>query len=148
MIFGDAYDGAYLEQSFFRFLFFVPDVTATIFKSRTGYTATDVVSTSAMSVDNLDVEVFLDSEDIKSDDVYRGRWNDAEVLVFVLYNNSEVVILRRGWVGEITVRNGSFIAELRGLDQKIQQEYGRVYTPTCTAKLGDSKCRRSLVYIS
>ena len=33
-----------------------------------------------------------------------------------------------------------YVAELRGMTQKLQMTVGEVYTPDCSANLGDARC--------
>jgi len=51
-----------------------------------------------------------------------------------------ILKLRRGWLGEVTIRDGMYVAELRGMTQKLQMTVGEVYTPDCAADLGDARC--------
>jgi uncharacterized phage protein (TIGR02218 family) len=48
--------------------------------------------------------------------------------------------LRRGWLGEVSIRDGLYVAELRGMAQKLQMTVGEIYTPDCSADLGDTRC--------
>ncbi len=52
----------------------------------------------------------------------------------------DLLKLRRGWLGEVTIRDGLYVAELRGLTQKLQMTVGEVYAPDCAADLGDARC--------
>ena len=45
---------------------------------------------------------------------------------------------------EVTISDGSFTCELRGLTQALQQTVGEVYTPDCRAELGDARCQVDL----
>jgi hypothetical protein len=52
------------------------------------------------------------------------------------------IILRRGWLGEVTLtQRGMFSAELRGLTEPLNRNFGDVYTPLCRAELGDAECK-------
>ena len=52
--------------------------------------------------------------------------------------------VKTGWLGEVTLQEGSFVAEVRGISAALQQTIGEVYTPTCRAALGDARCKKSL----
>ena len=49
--------------------------------------------------------------------------------------------LRKGTIGELKSGRNTYTAELRGMTQALQQEVGRLYTPSCNVDLGDNKCR-------
>jgi uncharacterized phage protein (TIGR02218 family) len=55
-----------------------------------------------------------------------------------------IITHRRGWLGEVTLKNGQFIAEVRGLAQKLSQNIVELYTPTCRAIFGDGRCKANL----
>ena len=48
--------------------------------------------------------------------------------------------LRRGWLGEVVLSSGNYVAELRGLHDLLQRPVGSTYTPECRYDLGDSNC--------
>lgn len=113
----------------------------------TGFTPSAIAATSNLSVDNLDVEGLLDATSIREADILAGRYDFAEIEVFqVNYAAPEEggMILRRGWLGEITLRQNRFVAEVRGLSQKLSQQIGALYSPACRAELGDGQCNVAL----
>lgn len=117
------------------------------YEARAGFTPTAVVASAALNVDNMDIEGMLDSAFITEADVLAGLYDFAEIEIFqVNYANLSQgsVFLRRGWLGEITLRNQRFVAELRGLTQKLSQHIGDFYSPACRAELGDGRCQVNL----
>jgi uncharacterized phage protein (TIGR02218 family) len=60
----------------------------------------------------------------------------------VNYENLTQALLKlwRGWLGEVTIRDGMHVAELRGMTQKLQMTVAKVYTTDCAADLGDARC--------
>lgn len=118
-------------------------VSGVTYRAATGHTATTVESSSDLSVDNLEVNSFLDSDTLTESDLLAGIWNHATVEIFrVNYKSLSdgTLSVRKGHLGEIRVRGQRFIAELRGLAQILQQTIGEVYTPSCRADLFDSRC--------
>lgn len=113
----------------------------------TGFTPTDITAKNDFSVDNLDVEGILDSSAITEEELMAGIYDYAEIEIF-LVNYEDLsqgrMLLRRGWVGEIRIAREQFIAEIRGLAQKLSQNIGRVYAPSCDAVLGDARCTVNL----
>jgi uncharacterized phage protein (TIGR02218 family) len=52
------------------------------------------------------------------------------------------VTLFRGFIGEITLRDGRFHAELRSLTHLLKQNIGELTSPTCRVRrLGDAQCK-------
>lgn len=113
------------------------------YKAATGYTRTAIANTADLSVDNLEVESFLDSAAISDADLRAGRYDFAEVRIFVV-NWADLaqgaIWLRRGTLGEVTTRDEIYTAELMGLTQRLSQVVGRTYTPECAVDLGSPGC--------
>ncbi|MBM3617856.1 MAG: DUF2163 domain-containing protein, partial [Alphaproteobacteria bacterium] len=114
------------------------------FLARSGFTPTAIATNAALAVDNLDVEGMLDSESITREDVLAGKYDFAEIEVFMV-NHQGIeqgkIPLRQGWIGEITLQGGRFTAEVRGLTQKLSQSLGELYSAACRAELGDARCK-------
>ncbi len=110
---------------------------------RVGYTRTAIRSTADLAVDNLDVESVFSDDSITETDMRSGKYDFAEIRMF-LVNNQDLsqgdLKLRRGWLGEVSIRDGMYVAELRGMAQKLQMTVGEIYTPDCAADLGDARC--------
>lgn len=106
------------------------------------------VSTKAeLNVDNLELIGLLDSEGITAVDVEAGLWDGAAIELrrvnwADLSMGSE--ILRVGELGQVSRKQGQYVAEMRGLMQKLQNNIGRVVNPSCDAQLGDSRCKVDL----
>jgi uncharacterized phage protein (TIGR02218 family) len=117
------------------------------YNAATGFTPSAISSTSSLAVDNLEVEALLDSSLIEESEIMAGLYDFAEVEVFMA-NYADVSMgkmrLRTGWFGEIEVKGGRFVAEVRGLTQKLQQNIGEIYSLTCRARLGDARCTKNL----
>lgn len=122
-------------------------VSGVTYKADTGFTPTAVAGSATLAVDNLDIEGMLSSGAITEADVMAGKYDFAEVEVFqVNYADllQGVIKLRLGWLGEVTVKNHQFIAEVRGLSQRLAHTLGEFYSPSCRAQLGDSRCKVSM----
>jgi uncharacterized phage protein (TIGR02218 family) len=123
------------------------DVTLEIdslpYLAQTGISPTAVQTNSSFAVDNLEVEGMLSSEAIAEADINAGLYDFAELEIFMVnYEDLSMgkLQLRRGWIGEITYGKNHFIAEIRGLTQKLSQRIGNVFTPQCRAVFSDAKC--------
>lgn len=113
------------------------------YKAQTGFTPSAVQTTAGFSVDNLDIEGILDDSSITEEDIMSGVYDFAEIEVFMAnYNDLSQgkLILRTGWLGEVSFSKNHFIAEVRGLAQALGQKIGDVFSPNCRALFCDSKC--------
>ncbi|HWE77974.1 MAG TPA: phage BR0599 family protein, partial [Pseudolabrys sp.] len=54
------------------------------------------------------------------------------------------VLLAKGVLGEIKRDGPVFTAELRGLSDRLTQDTGRLFATTCSADLGDARCKIDL----
>lgn len=138
-----------VDGTTFAFTDHVEDLTVNgqLFLASTGYTASAMESSDTMSVDNLEIDGYLDASSITKEDLLAGKWDKAAIWIFeVNYTDTTQGILRkrRGWLGEVTVVEGQFTAELRGLTQSVQQVIGRTVGTLCDADLGDARCKIDL----
>lgn len=117
------------------------------YTASTGFTPSAIVSSSSFSVDNMDVEGMISAGNITQSDIMAGKYDFAELEIFqVNYNDLSqgALKLRRGWIGEISLHKQQFVAEIRGLTQRLSQTIGELYSPSCRATLGDSRCKINL----
>lgn len=110
---------------------------------------TSVPTSLELEVDGLELTAILNDAQISRADVAGGLFNFAKVLVY-LVNWSDPsmgkMILRKGWIGEITTNEDNTIqAEIRGLTQVLTYKIGDPYTPECRADLGDILCGVAIV---
>jgi uncharacterized phage protein (TIGR02218 family) len=119
------------------------EVDGVTYKAASGYTRTAIRGTADLAVDNLDVESVFSDDGISEEDLRAGKYDFAEVRMFLVnYEDlgQGILKLRRGWLGEVTIRDGMYVAELRGMTQRLQMTVGEVYAPDCSADLGDARC--------
>ena len=113
------------------------------YSAATGFTPSAVASSASLQVDNLDMEGMLHADAISESDIMAGLYDFAEIEIKqVNYAAPEdgQIFLRRGWLGEVRLEQGRFIAEVRGLTQKLTQTIGARYSAACRANLGDARC--------
>ncbi len=109
----------------------------------TGSNPSSIKTTSDLSVDNLEVQAVLDSSTITEADIQAGLWDYAQTKISIVnYLDLTMgeMILRQGFLGNITTGRFNFIAELRGMMQPLQQTIGRVCGASCDVALGSAKC--------
>lgn len=119
-------------------------VSSVVYEADTGYTPSSVDSSNRFNVDNIEVEGFVTGPDITVEAITAGEFDGSEVTMFLVdyeQPNAGRITLRTGVVGEITRRDNDFVAEVRGLLQKLQQTTTELYAPACHASLGDERCK-------
>lgn len=114
------------------------------YEASSGFLPSAVATNAGLAVDDLELEGILSSPSITQDDLLAGRWDGAEIQLFRVNYQSVTdgaIYMRRGWLGEVRAGRVSFVAELRGLAQKLQQQIGQNYSPTCRATFCDTRCK-------
>ena len=122
-------------------------VSGTTYVAATGATPTGIASSDQFSVDNLEVQGILSSAAITEADIGAGKYDFAAIECFSVNASNltqGIMLYRVGWLGEVTVKNGEFTAELRGIAQKLQQNIGEIFSPSCRATFGDARCKVNL----
>lgn len=109
----------------------------------TGFLPSAIKTGSDLSVDNLDVDGFLDDAALKAEDLTAGLFDGARIEVF-LVNWADLaqgrLLLRRGFLGEVKRADQRFSAEVRGLSNRLAQTAGRLYSRLCRVDLGSAEC--------
>ena len=113
------------------------------YEAASGFSPSAVSASADMAVDNMEVEGVLDSAAITLEDINAGRYDGAQILVFLCdWTNPSggSFILRKGTLGQVTGAKTPFKAEVRGLLQNLQQKAVAVYSNWCRADFCDGKC--------
>lgn len=107
--------------------------------ARTGFGNTASKGGSDLSIDNLEVTAFLDSDSIKESDLRAGVYDDAVISIRIV-NWSDLtqghLTVRVGTLGIVKMQNGMATAEIRGLTYKLGTVIGSLYGPICRAQFG------------
>lgn len=108
-----------------------------------GLSARAIASTTGLSVNNTEAIGMLSDDAIAEADILAGRFDGAAVQVWLVCWDDVALrkMLFRGTLGEITRGAGEFTAELHGLTAALNQTQGRSYLKTCSAVLGDRRCK-------
>lgn len=116
------------------------------FRANSGFTAKALSQSTGLAVDNTEVFGALRSDAITEVDLRAGRYDGAEVRVWLVnWADAEMrTLVFRGTIGEVTASGGAFTAELRGLSEALNRPMGRIYHARCSAVLGDRACRFDL----
>ena len=118
-------------------------VNGVVCRADTGMTARALQQTTGLSVDNSEALGALSDASVTETDLLAGRYDGAEVRAFLVNwaAPDDGVEQFRGSLGEVARSGGSFRAELRGLSDALNRPQGFAYQPSCSAVLGDARCR-------
>ena len=111
-------------------------------RAGSGLTASALVKSAGLSVDNAEAAGALSDAAIREEDLTAGRFDGAEIAIWLVdwQDLSQAEPLFNGTLGEITRHGLSFRCELRGLSEALSQPIGHAYTRSCSAVLGDARC--------
>ena len=118
-------------------------IDAVLYRAAPGLDVASWAASAGLAVDSSELTVLADDTVMTRADIIAGRWNNAAFYLF-RYNwaapGDGVEPISVGLIGELHPRAGAYVAELRGLQQYLQQPVGAVSTKTCRARLGDAMC--------
>lgn len=119
------------------------EISGVDYLSAPGLDVASFATSAGLAVDNTEITILPDDTIITRADIIAGRWDNAEYTLF-RYNWADLTdgvdVRSVGNLGELQPKAGAYVAELRGLQQYLQQTVGSVSTKTCRARLGDAKC--------
>jgi uncharacterized phage protein (TIGR02218 family) len=115
-------------------------------KAGTGFSGSEATASFGLAVSGSEISGALSADALSDADLAAGRYDAAAIEVH-LVDWSEPplhVLLAKGVLGEVRREGQAFVAELRSLADRLNEESGRRYTATCSADLGDSRCQIDL----
>ena len=112
----------------------------------TGLEASEVESQLGFAVGGGEVSGALTSDAIAEADILAGLYDDAAVEVRLVNwaDATQHLLLAAASIGEIRRADDGFVAELRDPLHRLDEERGLVYRATCSADLGDARCKVDL----
>lgn len=105
-----------------------------VYESASGATSSEVSNNGNNDVDSMEITLLLNSARITEADVLAGKWNGAQVKLFLVNwedLSQGVLKMRTGWLGQVVLDRGTAKAELLGLLQHFQSTIGEVVSQTC-----------------
>jgi uncharacterized phage protein (TIGR02218 family) len=111
-----------------------------------GLSGTEVSQKLGLAVDGSEISGALADDTLNEDDLAAGRYDVADIELWLVdWSEPDLrVLLAKGSLGEVKREGLAFTAEMRGLSQRLAEDSGRLYTATCSADLGDSRCKIDL----
>jgi len=115
-------------------------------RAGTGLSASEATQKLGLAVDGSEFSGALADDTLNEDDLAAGLYDAAQVELWLVdWSAPDLrVLLAKGMLGEIKREGAAFTAEVRGLSQRLSEESGRLYTATCAADLGDTRCKIDL----
>jgi uncharacterized phage protein (TIGR02218 family) len=108
-----------------------------------GLSGSEAAQKLGLAIDSSEISGALTADTLSEADLAAGRY-DAAVIEQWLTDWTEPdlrVLLAKGTLGEISREGVAFTAEMRGLSEQLSQDCGRLYTVSCSADLGDARCK-------
>jgi len=124
------------------------EIDGVLYSANPGLEISSVVIAANASVGNLELTTLHDETVFAIADIFNGVWRNADFLLFrYSYENlaGGTDPLLAGIISDVILRENHIVAELRDLRQYLQQPVGDVSSKTCRYRLGDARCRKSLV---
>jgi parallel beta-helix repeat protein len=122
-----------------------------LYRATVGYMPRSIKAGADLSVDNLEIEgLMVDKvralaqglliQGLSNEDLQVGRFDHAKAeIFFVNYENPEsrLILPGSGNIGQMKMKRGTYVAELRGKTIYLQQTIGDLYSKICRAQIGD-----------
>ncbi|MCJ2008378.1 DUF2163 domain-containing protein [Methylobacterium sp. J-092] len=117
-------------------------VAGLTYAARTGLEAAEAAAELGFAVSGGDVSGALASLGLTEADIAGGLYDGAGIETWLVdWTDPDTrLLLDVGTLGEIRRAGDAFVAEVRGLADRLDAERGRSYRATCGADLGDARC--------
>ena len=112
----------------------------------TGLTGSEATQKLGLAADTSEISGALAADTLNGDDLAAGRYDAAAVELWLTDWSEPAlrVLIAKGALGEVKRDGTAFTAELRGTSDRLSQQTGRLFTTTCSADLGDARCKIDL----
>ncbi|MEM0899601.1 MAG: DUF2163 domain-containing protein [Pseudomonadota bacterium] len=117
-------------------------VAGEVCEPSTGFNASTTEESSGLAGDSSDVLGALSSDRIAERDLLNGFYDGARIERYLVdwAEADTSMLLSRAILGEVTIENGSFSAELRSVSSLLDRSTTRYFSRMCDANLGDERC--------
>lgn len=116
------------------------EISGVVYDAAQGLDASAIVASAGLDTDNLELTTLDDGSLFTHPDVVGGIWQGAVFLIFK-YNwaapTDGIEPVMAGTFGNVSLRQGAVVVELRGLQQYLQQSVGNITSKTCRANFAD-----------
>lgn len=118
-----------------------------LYSANSGFSANSFLDENYAKNANANFLIGISSNDITQEDLLSGKYEGALIEIFIVNYLSLAdgkINLRQGALGKFALnknnKDGFFEAEIYGVSKKLENVYGKIYSPNCRANFGDSKC--------
>lgn len=121
----------------------VPGYPGVTFKRNTGVTASQLESSAGNAFSQMEASLFLLAAGITEADVLAGKWAHASAVLFVCnYEalNMGQLIMQSGNLAEFVQKSPIVTAEIKGLNNHLTAQIGKVTRAECSHDFCDSGC--------
>lgn len=118
-----------------------------LYRAAPGLKPSALETSDSLEAATMDLEGAIASDAIAARDLDAGRWDGAELELFVTdwsAADAAPVTVARGSLGAIERRGAAFAAELQGVTRLLDRPVCPATSPSCRAMLGDRACRVDL----
>lgn len=118
-----------------------------VYRAAPGMKPSALETSDSLDAATMDLEGAIASDAIAARDLDAGRWDGAELELFVTDWSAPgmaPVTVARGSLGAIERRGAAFAAELQGVTRLLDRPVCPATSPSCRAMLGDPACRVDL----
>ena len=118
-----------------------------LYRAAPGMKPSALETSDSLDAATMDLDGAVTSAAIAARDIDAGRWDGAELELFVTdWSAPDVapVTVARGSLGAIERRGAAFAAELQGVTRLLDRPVCPATSPSCRAALGDRACRVDL----
>lgn len=119
-------------------------ISGVTYQSAGGGLKTAVTWSAGMAIDNLEIQALIDAAGVTDVDIESGRYDYAAIDVFLVNyvdTTQGIIDLIGRQIGEVRRERGTYRAEVRGRTQFYRRTFGKLYSASCRAALGDALCQ-------
>jgi uncharacterized phage protein (TIGR02218 family) len=119
-------------------------VNGLVYRAAPGMVPSSVELTSGFDRDSVELAGALTSDAMREEDLIAGRWDGAQLLLFLsdwTAPGVQVQHLVRGELGNVSTADGRFTVDLLGPTHVFDAPVVEETSPGCRAFLGDHRCR-------
>ncbi|ADO42307.1 DUF2163 domain-containing protein [Ketogulonicigenium vulgare] len=112
------------------------------FRAGAGMSGAALVQGAGLAVDNTEGFGMITDDAVGEGDLRAGRFDGADIRIYQVNWRAPAdrSLIFHGTLGEITLEDGAWRAELRGAAEALSRPIGRSYQRGCAAVLGDAAC--------
>ena len=121
-------------------------IAGVTYAAASGFDATQMENTLGLAASSAQVSGALSSAALDETELSSGKYDGASIEIWLVdwADPTHRLLSDAGTLGEVSRSEFAFTAELRSLAHDLDVERGRLYQRSCSADLGDAKCRVNL----